>query len=151
MIIPPQTRTLFFCLHHYYDDIYEKFNPKIIINSQDFRHAIFKFKLNLPKFEVVKTTNSTVDWKIYALNDNNKICWMPLPNVYYDTDGVCMGTENPINHDEFKNIFFTSKFTFSLTDQLKNYIADTSSNKVEAFLKFYQNWQDSGKINLIEK
>jgi len=161
-LIPPQTRTLFFesyfsneHLNKWYKYNYQNDDfSKIKFNEID-ELCRYKFRLNLPAMEVeecqeYENENGKKEWRLFAINDDNKKCYVPLPNIY--TSGkVCI--DFPYNFKHFLEMFYSHSFNFSLTSNLYEYI-DMPNDDVlrhSNILLFMQKWQDEGSVNLIER
>jgi hypothetical protein len=137
-IIPPQTRTIFvesYCSK----DLANKFNGK----QETDGCYIFKFKLNIPKMILAK---NSIGIKFYPINEKEQTCYSPLLNT--STDGyICI---DHYTFDDFNHLLkriYNTYFNFERYSSLQTYVEITDT--IEPVLNFYQNWQNTGKLELI--
>jgi hypothetical protein len=146
--IPAQTRTLYFQINN-----------------------IEKYKLNLPRLliQFEKASKIIEDsgvhryylrecgeylWTIKAINENNQLCWTPLPNILKH-NVICFGycKTYPKTINEFKEKYYNSLFSCSGNMHLKYYLpykinlASWEMSECQIH-NFYKNWQNIGKLEL---
>jgi hypothetical protein len=171
LIIPPHTRTIFIQFEEkrflhlpqhnkqiFKEELkkYKNFYKEIYELNRDKDGLYFKFKLNLPQleikqeaYEINETTQNYAINPIEIVNNKKIYYYSPLLNTDYNGT-ICMGKN--YFHKNIKttaNDFFNSYFNTSLAASARIYVNDNST-VFQAILDFYQNWEETGYIELIQ-
>jgi hypothetical protein len=102
----------------------------------------------LPKL-LVKKVNSS--WYVNAIDEKANIFHTPLSNIYSNGQ-ICLisylDEKRPVidTKEKFLERFYTSTFTFSECGSLSKYFQNITYYNAR---KFYENWENTGKIDLI--
>jgi hypothetical protein len=167
-IIPPQTRTIFISIHKHFIENYKEYFQKFK-QFDDGCNTIFKFKLNMPQMKLDADLDEDNQYIYFYPYENYKSYVSPLLNT--SCGKICLGKffgnirKPDIATKEILNEIYNSPFNFDRSESTSYYITKRKRNKnnnnpIDGIhhqnsnyyyyaLDFYQNWQDTGKLELI--
>ena len=104
----------------------------------------YKFKLNIPQMELICKYDYI--WYYYPKDETTKYL-SPFPNT--DQQGcICLGYKNTKTYQDALNAIYNTIFLYCPHKLLSAYKYHTLHDP-NSFLDFYQNWQNTGKLELI--
>jgi hypothetical protein len=151
--IPAQTRTLYFRLlgnNREYENEYENFKFKLNLPRLLFCHELTrKIATNPTDCEYYLRNCGEYLWTMKAINENNQLCWTPLPNIL-KYNAICLGgSKYPKTIDEFKERYYNSTFSEAGTLHIRKYLNCNPNDLNDGVIfKFLQNWQTTGNLEL---
>jgi hypothetical protein len=140
-IIPLQKRTIFIEYRLDDQDIIQKYKGKLDNYNNK---SIFKFNLNMPKMLLNIRDEKAIE--LHAINETNQLCHSPLLNTSHDNH-ICLNIQTIDYKIALDKIYNSAYNLDSYASVNTHYIKNL--NKISQILQFYQNWQDTGKIQLV--